>query len=42
MMVAAAMVGWTLGYALAHATRSGDGAALYLPVPSRLRQYLER
>ena len=42
MMVAAAMLGWTLGYALAHATRTEEGAALYLPVPSRLRQYLAR
>ena len=42
MMVAAAMVGWTLGYALAHVTRTEEGSALYLPVPSRLRQYFER
>ena len=42
MMVAAAMVGWTLGYALAHVTRSEEGSALYLPVPSRLRQYFAR
>ena len=42
MMVAAAMVGWTLGYAIAHVTRSEEGSALYLPVPSRLRQYFVR
>ena len=41
-MVAAAMVGWTLGYALAHATRTEEGPALYLPIPSLLRQYLGR
>jgi hypothetical protein len=41
-MVAVAMVGWTLGYALAHATRTEEGPALYLPLPNRLRQYLER
>jgi len=40
MMVAAAMLGWTLGYALALATRTEEGPALYVPVPSRLRRFL--
>ena len=42
MMVAAAMLGWTLGYVLASATRTEEGPALYVPVPSRLRRFLER
>jgi hypothetical protein len=42
MMVAAAMLGWTLGYVLAHATRTVEGAALYVPVPRRLRRFVER
>jgi hypothetical protein len=42
MMVAAAMLGWTLGYALAHATRTEEGSALYVPVPRRLRRFVQR
>ena len=38
----AAMLGWTLGYALAAATRTVEGSALYVPVPARLRRLLER
>jgi len=41
-MVAAAMLGWTLGYAIAHATRNQEGPALYIVVPDRLRRLLER
>ena len=41
-MITAAMLGWTLGYAIAHATRTEEGPALYLPVPTRLRRFLER
>jgi len=41
-MVAAAMLGWTLGYAVAHATRTEEGPALYVLVPTRLRRFLER
>jgi hypothetical protein len=41
-MITAAMLGWTLGYALAHATRTEEGPALYVYVPSRLRRLLER
>jgi hypothetical protein len=41
-MVAAAMLGWTLGYALASATRTVEGSALYVPVPAGLRRLLER
>lgn len=42
MMVAVAMVAYTIGYALAAATRSEDGPALYLPVPARLRKLVQR
>jgi hypothetical protein len=42
MMVAAAMLGYALGYALAAATRTEDGPALYLPVPARLRRLIGR
>ena len=42
MMLAAAMLGWTLGYVLAFATRTEEGPSLYVPVPSRLRRFLER
>jgi hypothetical protein len=42
MMVAAAMLGWALGYGLAAATRTESGPALYLPVPSRLRRFVQR
>jgi hypothetical protein len=41
-MVVAAMLGWTLGYALAHVTRTAEGPLLYVPVPSRLRRFLAR
>jgi len=41
-MVAAAMLGWALGYALAAATRTEAGPALYLPVPTRLRHLVRR
>jgi hypothetical protein len=42
MMIAAAMLGWALGYGLAAATRSEPGPALYVPVPSRLVRFLRR
>jgi hypothetical protein len=42
MMIGAAVVGWTLGYALAAATRSADGPALVLPVPAVLRRLVRR
>ena len=42
MMVTVAMVAYTIGYALAAATRSEDGPALYLPVPARLRKLVQR
>ncbi len=42
MMVAAAMLGWTLGYVLAHATRAEEGPALYVPVPRRFRRFVAR
>jgi hypothetical protein len=41
-MIAVAMVAYTIGYALAAATRSEDGPSLYLPVPARLRKFVER
>ncbi len=41
-MIAVAMVAYTIGYALAAATRSENGPALYLPVPARLRKFVER
>jgi hypothetical protein len=42
MMIGVAMVAYTIGYALAAATRSEDGPALYLPVPARLRRFVHR
>ena len=42
MMVAAAILGWALGYGLAAATRTEAGPALYVPVPRRLRRFVER
>jgi hypothetical protein len=42
MMIGLAMVGYAIGYALAAATRSEDGSALYLPVPARLRRFVRR
>jgi hypothetical protein len=42
MMVAAAIIGWSIGYAIAAATRSEDGPALYVPIPARLRRLIER
>ena len=41
-MVVAAMLGWTLGYALALATRTEEGPALYVPLPRRFRRFVER
>jgi hypothetical protein len=42
MMIAAAMVGWAIGYGLAAATRTAEGPALYVPIPSRLRRFMSR
>lgn len=42
MMVAAAMLGWALGYGLAAATRTEPGPALYVPVPRPLRRFIRR
>ena len=42
MMIGIAMVGYAIGYALAAATRSEDGSALYLPVPASLRRFVRR
>ena len=42
MMVTAAMIGWVLGYAFAAATRTNDDQGLQVPVPSRLRRFIER
>lgn len=42
MMVTAALVGWTLGYVLAAATRTVDGPALVLPLPAMLRRFVGR
>ena len=42
MMVAAALLGWSLGYGIAAVTRSEDGPALYVPVPKRLRRFVQR
>jgi hypothetical protein len=42
MMVGAAMLGWTLGYALAFATRTVEGSALCVRVPGPLRRLLDR
>jgi hypothetical protein len=36
------MVGYTVGYALAAFTRTEDGPALYVPLPSRLRRVFGR
>ncbi len=41
-MIAAALVGWTLGYALAAATRTVEGPALVVPVPAMLRRFVRR
>jgi len=41
-MIAFAMVGYTLGYVLAAATRTEDGPALYVPVPDALRRLVRR
>ena len=42
MMVAAAMLGYTFGYALAVVTRTENGPALYVPIPARLRRFVRR
>ena len=42
MMVAAAMLGYTLGYALAAATRTARGSALCVPLPRALRRLVRR
>jgi hypothetical protein len=42
MMMTLAMIGYTIGYALAAATRAEEGSALYLPVPARLRRFVQR
>jgi hypothetical protein len=42
MMIAAAIIGWSIGYAIAAATRTEDGPALYVPIPARLRRLIER
>jgi hypothetical protein len=41
-MMTAAMVGYTLGYVLAAATRTHDGPALYVPLPAVLRRFVRR
>jgi len=38
MMIAAAMLGYTLGYAFAAATRTEEGPALYVPFPAWWRR----
>ena len=38
MTITAAMVGYTIGYMVAAATRTVEGSALHLPVPARLRR----
>jgi len=42
MMVAAALLGWSLGYGIAAVTRSEDGSALYVPIPKRFRRFVRR
>jgi hypothetical protein len=42
MMVTVAMVGYTVGYFLAAATRTEEGPALYVPLPSALRRLVRR
>jgi hypothetical protein len=42
MTVTVAMVAYAIGYALAAATRREDGCALVLPVPARLRRFVQR
>jgi len=42
MMIGVAMVAYAIGYVLAAATRCEEGSALYLPVPARLRRFIER
>ena len=41
-MIAVAMVGYTVGYVLAAATRTENGPSLYVPVPSSLRRFMRR
>ena len=35
-----AMIGYTIGYALAALTRTHDGPALRIPVPASLRRFV--
>jgi hypothetical protein len=42
MTITLAMVAYTIGYALAAATRVERGPALYLPIPERLRRFVAR
>jgi hypothetical protein len=42
MAIAASMLGWALGFALAAVTRTESGPALYFPLPSVLRRWLDR
>jgi hypothetical protein len=42
MMIAAAMIGWAIGYGLAAATRTEQGPALYVPIPSSFRRFVQR
>lgn len=42
MMLAAAMLGWALGFGLAAATRTETGPALYVPLPAPLRRFFDR
>ena len=42
MMVTAAMLGWALGYALAAVTRTHEDQGLVMPVPARLRRFIDR
>ena len=42
MMIAAAILGWSLGYGLAAVTRTEDGPALYMPIPKRFRRFVQR
>ena len=42
MTITVAMVGWSIGYVLAAATRTRDGSVLCVPVPARLRRLFER
>ena len=38
--VLTAMVGYTLGYALAALTRTQPGPALFVPLPARIRRLI--